>query len=354
MSSSRYNSFNSQSSISSSAELKRPKPATKSNDSAIIKVKHQHNFAAMVKKFMDKRSTCKKPNVMPPLPSNFIAEEVKKGSKLSSSGITKKLFGKGSEKSSLSLSSSEVKTKVKALTEVKANTRTLAMVLRSERELLTLNKQQQSDIDHLNSLLLDRTTQVEKLKDMCLKQREEIKALKSAILFPDDMNSQLHELLDHQGSEIKQAKRVIPTLQKQISSLTGQLQCLSEDLAEVKAANYTRKINDSLSTMNKPVYDEEEEEEAANSLDFSSDDLVPDSPDNLLLTDVNPCLTPCYSRMKSKDYEAVRYNREGNTAARKLSTSSDNFTISTPETGNFCMSDGGKYRYPRPIDRRLI
>ncbi|XP_074307420.1 uncharacterized protein LOC141642488 [Silene latifolia] len=345
MSSSRYNSFISKSSTSSSTELKRPKAGTKSNDSAIIKVKHEHNFAAMVKKFMDKRSTSKKPNVMP-LPSNFIAEEVKKGSKI------KKLFGKGSEKSSLSSSSSEVmKTKAKALTEVKANTRTLAMVLRSERELLNLNKQQQSDIDRLNALLLDRTTQVDKLKDMCLKQREEIKALKSAILFPDDMNSQLQELLDHQGSEIKQAKRVIPTLQKQISSLTGQLQCLSEDLAEVKAANYSRKTDNSVNTMKSLVYDEEE---AANSLDFSSDDLVPDSPDNMLLKDVNPCLTPCYSRMKSKDYETVRYNHEGNAAARKISTSSDNFTISSPETGTFCMSDGSKYRYPRPIDRRLL
>jgi len=75
--------------------------------------------------------------------------------------------------------------------------------------------------------------QVEKLKDLCLKQREEIKALKSAILFPDEMNSQLQVLLEQQGSELKQARQVIPTLQRQISSLTGQLQSLSEDLAEV-------------------------------------------------------------------------------------------------------------------------
>ena len=47
------------------------------------------------------------------------------------------------------------------------------------------------------------------------------------------MNSQLQELLEKQGSELKQAKQVIPALQQQVSSLTGQLQSLAEDLAEV-------------------------------------------------------------------------------------------------------------------------
>lgn len=74
---------------------------------------------------------------------------------------------------------------------------------------------------------------MEKLKDLCLKQRDEIKALKDAILFPDVVNSQLQELLEKQNSELKQAKGVIPTLQKQVTSLTGQLSCLAEDLAEV-------------------------------------------------------------------------------------------------------------------------
>ena len=74
---------------------------------------------------------------------------------------------------------------------------------------------------------------MEKLKDLCLKQREEIKSLKSAILFPDVMNSQLQDLLEKQGSELKQAKQLIPTLQKQVTSLTGQLQCLADDLAVV-------------------------------------------------------------------------------------------------------------------------
>lgn len=79
---------------------------------------------------------------------------------------------------------------------------------------------------------------MDKLKDLCLKQREEIKALKDAILFPDVMNSQLHDLFEKQGSELKQARQIIPSLQKQVSSLTGQLQCLAEDLAEVLSFAY--------------------------------------------------------------------------------------------------------------------
>lgn len=71
------------------------------------------------------------------------------------------------------------------------------------------------------------------MKDLCLKQREEIKALKNAVLFPDIMNSQLQEVLDKQSSELKQAKQLIPTLQRQVTSLTGQLQCIADDLAEV-------------------------------------------------------------------------------------------------------------------------
>lgn len=74
---------------------------------------------------------------------------------------------------------------------------------------------------------------MEKLKDLCLKQREEIKSLKNAVLFPDVMNPQLQEVLEKQSSELKQAKQLIPTLQRQVTSLTGQLKCLADDLAEV-------------------------------------------------------------------------------------------------------------------------
>lgn len=78
--------------------------------------------------------------------------------------------------------------------------------------------------------------QVEKLKDLCLKQREEIKSLKTAILFPDVLGSQLQDLLEKQGSELKQAKQLIPSLQRQVTSLTGQLHFLAEDLKEVISA----------------------------------------------------------------------------------------------------------------------
>ncbi|MED6202823.1 hypothetical protein PIB30_109445, partial [Stylosanthes scabra] len=125
------------------------------------------------------------------------------------SSLQKKLFG-GKVQSS----------EVKALTEVKGNTRTLAMVLRSERELLTMNKEQEGEICQLKILLDEKNKEVEKLKDLCLKQREEIKSLKNAILFPDATNSELQELVEKQSSELKQAKMVIPTLQKQVTSLT--------------------------------------------------------------------------------------------------------------------------------------
>lgn len=76
------------------------------------------------------------------------------------------------------------------------------------------------------------------MKDLCLKQREEIKSLKSAVLFPDVMmNSQLQDILEKQGSELQQAKQLIPSLQRQVTSLTGQLQCLAEGLEEVAIIN---------------------------------------------------------------------------------------------------------------------
>ncbi|MED6166368.1 hypothetical protein PIB30_108555, partial [Stylosanthes scabra] len=145
---------------------------------------------------------------IPVLIHNGRPKDAKKATGLSS--LQKKLFG-GKVQSS----------EVKALTEVKGNTRTLAMVLRSERELLTMNKEREGEICQLKILLDEKNKEVEKLKDLCLKQREEIKSLKNAILFPDATNSELQELVEKQSSELKQAKMVIPTLQKQVTSLTG-------------------------------------------------------------------------------------------------------------------------------------
>ncbi|KDP29298.1 hypothetical protein JCGZ_19401 [Jatropha curcas] len=329
---SRYNSFDSRSSTtsshfsdpSSSTEFNY-NPSSKATSRALVKSKpsdlsrtksksksNDHNLSAMVKKFMEKKSTGKGSSSKTAaagglvIPSDLIAQDLKKTARKGTSfiGLQKKLFGKEKEK--------ENKT-VKALTEVKgsgnsANTRTLAMVLRSERELLSANKEQEMEIAELKLILEDKNREVEKLKDLCLKQREEIKSLKSAILFPDVMNSQLQELLEKQGSELKQAKQLIPTLQRQVSSLTGQLQCLAEDLAEVKADKYTGAYfqNQGSSSPRTPTYDHEE---TANSLEFSSCDAAsPGSPDDMFLKDLNPCLTPYYAKSKSKEFEAMGYD----------------------------------------------
>ncbi|RWW27402.1 hypothetical protein BHE74_00021302 [Ensete ventricosum] len=207
-------------------------PVVNNSSRALVKppdAKTGHNFGSMVRKLMEKR-----PNPKPVLagraalvvPPDPIADDLKKGAKGSHfSALSRKLFQK---------CGTAERTTVKALMETKTNARTLAMVLRSERELLTQNKEYEAEISELRLLIEEKNQKIEKLKDLCLKQREEIKALKDAILFPDVMNSQLQELLEKQGFELKQANQVIPTLQKQVTSLTGQLQCLAEDLAEVQ------------------------------------------------------------------------------------------------------------------------
>ncbi|XP_058081378.1 uncharacterized protein LOC131229435 isoform X1 [Magnolia sinica] len=275
---------------------------TKSAD--IIRAKNSQNFSSMVKKFMEKRSKPKSDRTGLIIPADFIAADLKKkGAKNSNlSSLPKKLFQKAVTGSA---SKKDWSGETKALTEVKSNTRTLAMVLRSERDLLSQNKVYEAEIQELRLMLEDKNREVEKLKDLCLNQREEIKALKNAILFPDAMNSQLHELLEKQGSELKQAKQVIPTLQKQVTSLTGQLQCLAEDLAEVKADKYATRacFEGHISSPRTPMYDQE----ASNSLEFSSGDpMTPGgSPDDMFLNDLNPCLTPCFSKMKSKECEEM-------------------------------------------------
>ncbi|MED6213201.1 hypothetical protein PIB30_090987 [Stylosanthes scabra] len=136
----------------------------------------------MKKLIMQKKpkSTNHQPKLI--VPSDLIAQQLKKDAKKATglSSLQKKLFG-GKVQSS----------EVKALTEVKGNMRTLAMVLRSERELLTMNKEQEGEICQLKILLDEKNKEVEKLKDLCLKEREEIKSLKNAILFPDATNSEL-------------------------------------------------------------------------------------------------------------------------------------------------------------------
>ncbi|KAK7844479.1 hypothetical protein CFP56_010784 [Quercus suber] len=300
----------------------------------------------MVKKFMEKKpSSSSSKAVKMVIPSDVIAEDLKKTARKGTSfkGLHKKLFGAGNGNETTAFESKKKK-EVKALTEVKENTRTLAMVLRSERELLGMNKEQEMEISQLKFMLEEKSTEVEKLKDLCLKQREEIKALKSAILFPDVLNSQLQGLLEKQNSELKQAKQLIPTLQRQVTSLTGQLQYLAEDLAErltiileqVKADKHSARacFQHHGSSPRTPIYDLEQ---ASNSLDFSSGDpTTPGSPDDMFLKDVNPCLTPYCAKSKSKEFEATGYDSPEdeflfennmeigfNSRVRKMSKSSD-------------------------------
>ena len=121
----------------------------------------------MVKNFMEKRTVGSSKSKMTKnngdralqlvIPADFIAQDLKKsawkGSNLSN--LPTKLFGKASNSSSTSGEKKE-----KALIEVKTNTRTLAMVLRSERELLSLNKDQEAEIAELKSLLQERNLEV--------------------------------------------------------------------------------------------------------------------------------------------------------------------------------------------------
>ncbi|KAF4379191.1 hypothetical protein G4B88_010585 [Cannabis sativa] len=288
--SSRYSSYDSRSSTSShfsdpssSTEFikrKSPLPANNSSSSrALVKSKPSDisklkskpsdpNFTTMVKKFMEKRSNSSSSKTKVDnrvglvIPSDIIAEDLKKTARKGSNFGTlhKKLFGKGTS------SSEKEKKEVKALTEV------------------------------------------EKLKDLCLKQREEIKSLKNAILFPDAINSQLQDILEKQDSELKQAKHLIPTLQRQVTSLTGQLQCIADDLAEVKADKYSGRtgFQNHNSSPRTPTFNHDD---ASNSLEFSSEDQAsPCSPDDMLLKDLNPCLTPYYAKTRSKEFEGMGYD----------------------------------------------
>ncbi|CAA7027355.1 unnamed protein product [Microthlaspi erraticum] len=300
----RYNSYDSRSSssysvnsdLSPSAELKKPsssKAIVRSKPSYLTKTAKPDNpgkLTCMMKKLMEMKKTNSRTKLV-------IPEELKKidtvkggGGKSTLGTLQRKLFGKE---------------KAKALTEVKGNTRTLSMVLRSERELLSMNKDQEMEISELQFQLEEKNREVEKLKDLCLKQREEIKSLKSAILFPDATNSQVQEL--------NQARQIIPDLQKQVISHNGQLQCIAQDLAEVKANKCS----------SESCY-WQAQTSSYDSLEFSSG-----SPDGLDLEDLNPCLTP-YTKTKPKEFERV------DSAEESLSGRS---TVTTTTT-----TTGGKVR----------
>ncbi|KAL7130444.1 hypothetical protein ABFS83_13G134600 [Erythranthe nasuta] len=313
------------------------------------------NFSSMVRKFVDTKKASnyeKGPKFV--VAADFLAEDLKKNAKKSTglSGLHKKLF-KGSSGISSGAKRGDESSK-KALTEVKSNTRTLAMVLRSERELLSLNKEQDEQIAELKILLQEKNTEVEKLKDLCLKQREEIKSLKTAVLFPDVMNSQLQDLLEKQGSELNQAKQLIPSLQRQVTSLTGQLQCLAEDLEEVKADKYSGRGFSDISSPRTPSYDQDDAPNSLFDQEYSSGDYTtPQSPDDMFLKDLNPCLTPCYSKTKSKEIDTF-YSPDVDRLSKKSAMRSreivfNNCSTKVSKSSESCQSSKAAKGSIRPI-----
>ncbi|CAA3025408.1 Hypothetical predicted protein [Olea europaea subsp. europaea] len=185
------------------------------------------------------------------------------------------------------------------------------------------------------------------------------------------MNSQLQELLEKQGSELQQAKQLIPSLQRQVTSLTGQLQYLAEDLAEVKAEKYSSGgyCDDHVNSPRTPSYDQDEETNSLFGNEFSSGDYTtPGSPDDMFLKDLNPCLTPNYAKTRSKEFDAYNspdevfksnmQNCNGfNTCTRKLSKSSDRSQCSKTGSGSIRVawrSDESKCNYRKPMNNKLI
>ncbi|XP_075523073.1 uncharacterized protein LOC142555847 isoform X1 [Primulina tabacum] len=373
----RYsNSLNNstKSDLSSSSEF----PSTRETSRAITKKNSgggaaQFNISSMVKKLVESKKAknfSSDPKFV--VAADFLADDLKRNAKKDHglSGLHKKLF-KGS--SSAGTKRKEESSR-KALTEVKENTRTLAMVLRSERELLSLNKEQEQQIQEIKLLLEEKTLEVEKLKDLCLKQREDIKSLKNAILFPDVTNYQLQDLLEKQGTELNQAKQLIPSLQRQITSLTGQLQYFAADLAEVKANKYSLQglSDDHFSSPRTLSYDQEETANYLFDQEFSSGDYTtPQNLDDMFLKDLNPCLTPCYSKTKSKEfgitdfperslskYKAQTSHQIGFvTCATKLSKSSE--CCQSSKAGNGLIhtarrSDESKIIYGKQMHQKLF
>ena len=106
-----------------------------------------------------------------------LEETTRKGT--SFKGLHKKLFGTGNE---TTVFDSKKKKEVKALTKVKENTRTLAMVLRSERELLGMNKKQEMEISQLKFM-------------QCLRRRAQRSVTKFFYYFLDRRVAALSSLL---------------------------------------------------------------------------------------------------------------------------------------------------------------
>uniref|UniRef100_A0ACD6A550 Uncharacterized protein n=1 Tax=Avena sativa TaxID=4498 RepID=A0ACD6A550_AVESA len=268
---------------------------------------------------MDKKPSSK--NLLPAPPAAVLPAKNGGGGGGKLPGLSRKLFQKGPPEG-----------KRTALTEVKsssnANTRTLAMVLRSERELLSQSKEQEDEIAALRLQLEQKDIEVERLKDLCLRQREEIRTLKDAVLFPDTQPDR--------------------HVRDEISTLTGQIQCLADELAQVKAEkNTSRSCFDDgyCSSPSTPALNDE----TAFSLECSVGEAeTPNcgSPDEMFVKDLNPCLTP-FSKSRSEEYEeSVSSHRSNSSKARpdrtfsfgshrrQMSKSSDHHKPTSGTTGS--------------------
>jgi len=186
---------------------------------------HQGNLGSVLRRLisMDKKPPSAKAHLPVPPAAAAAAAKNNGGGKLP--GLSRKLFQKGSSADAAAAK------KTKALTDVKnggnnANTRTLAMVLRSERELLAQSKAQEDEIAALRLQLENKDREVERLKDLCLRQREEIRTLKDAVLFPDA------------EPEPEPDRR----LRDEISTLTSQIQCLAQELAQARSLSRSHRV----------------------------------------------------------------------------------------------------------------
>ncbi|CAN6286811.1 unnamed protein product [Urochloa humidicola] len=248
---------------------------------------HQGNLGSVLRRLisMDKKPPSAKTHLPVPPAAVAAAAAAKNNGGGKLPGLSRKLFQKGSS------ADAAAGKKTKALAEAKnggnnANTRTLAMVLRSERELLAQSRAQEDEIAALRLQLENKDREVERLKDLCLRQREEISTLKDAVLFPDA------------GAEPEPDRR----LRDEISTLTGQIQCLAQELAQVKAEKHSPRScfddDEYCSSPRTPEFNEE----TAFSLECSIGEAeTPNcgSPDEMFSKDLNPCLTPCITKSKS-------------------------------------------------------
>lgn len=105
-----------------------------------------------------------------------------------------------------------------------------------------LSRRTKQDWQQLEALLKLKDDEAESiqttglmLKELCMKQDEEIKTLKAA--FPATLKemAQLRGACERQEKELAYSRVALPAMQAQVTTLTDQLKSLTEDLAQMKA-----------------------------------------------------------------------------------------------------------------------